>query len=207
MLSALVLFPYTARAGLIAYGIDYTVEYITPQSIGAVGNHYFGFFAVDDAILATDGLNQPGVVFGFVTKIESNIWSSNFPNPVSDFSGFRGPGGLGAASPGFDVVLGEIVNMRGGVFGGGDFPFIDFSSNNGPGAPDYFPPTDGCTGSYCGNQANQFWTLGGSPGVENSGFAFGGSMLIHRVPEPSTVFLLALGLVGLAVSRTCRAQS
>jgi hypothetical protein len=76
-------------------------------------------------------LNKPGVVFGFFTKIESMIWSSNFPYPVSDFSGFRGPDGLGSASPGFDVVAGQIVNLRGGVFGTSDFPFIDFST--GPG--------------------------------------------------------------------------
>jgi hypothetical protein len=76
-------------------------------------------------------LNKPGVVFGFFTKIESMIWSSNFPYPVSDFSGFRGPDGLGSASPGSDVVAGQIVNLRGGVFGTSDFPFIDFST--GPG--------------------------------------------------------------------------
>ena len=99
MLVALLSFPTVAQAGLIAYTIDYIVQYLVPtggsEPVGAIGNHYFGIFAVDDEILATDGLNKPGVVFGFLSKIESVIWSSNFVHPISDFSGFRGPGGLG----------------------------------------------------------------------------------------------------------------
>jgi hypothetical protein len=203
-LVALSIYCPVANAGLVAYQIDYTVEYFGQGPIDpdvTIGKKYFGFFALNDAILATDGLNKPGEVFGFYTRFEDVIWSSNFPYPVSQFVGFRGPGGLGAPSPGFDVYGGQIVNLRGGVFGHADVPFIDFSTNFGPGAPPFTGnPTDGCTGSYCGNDANHFWTLSSySDGVFGPGAgAFGGLMTIHRVAEPEiyALMLAGLGLLG-----------
>lgn len=138
-------FGQSAQASLIGYRIDCTVEYFLNDTISrpnpavAIGNVYYGFFAIDDSILTTDGLNKPGDVFAFFTKIVNAIWSSNFPSPISLFEGYRGPDN--SISPGFDVVGGEIVNLRGGVVGPGDAFFIDFSSNARPGSPALLPAT------------------------------------------------------------------
>jgi hypothetical protein len=189
-----------AQAAEVFYGVNFTVEYtmgaMATSSLGtqvAVGNTYYGSFAVDDTLLAADGMNLAGSVSAFNITMEDVSWTLGAPSPASEFAGFRGPGGLGAASPGFDVQGGQIVNLRGGVFGGADYPFVDFSTDARlPSAP-----LAGCTGAYCGNRTNAFFTA-------NSLGAYGGSMGVYAIaaavpePEPTAMVLGGFALVALA---------
>jgi hypothetical protein len=189
------LFAATAvHATPVAYQIDFTVDSLNgtvpadPDVM--IGNKYFGSFVVDSGLLASDGLNQTGIVSDFFVQFEDVIWNFNAPFPLSEFQGFRGPDGLFSASPGFDVLNGDVVNLRGGIFGAADFPFIDFSFD--PDEP--FGPQPGCTGAYCGNKPNAFST-------SNPAGSFSGSMKIARVPEPGMLMLLMAGMIGVVVSR------
>jgi hypothetical protein len=196
--SLLVLvIPFAGWATPIPYTIDFEVKYIeySADSRLAVGNDYSGFFVVDSAILESDGINQAGDVSAFVIVMEEVIWSANLPDPLSAFAGFRGPGGLGADSPGFDTLGAEITNVRGGVFGGGDYPFVDFSTSFDPSLPT--PPFPTNCGNYCGNLANAFWTI-------NPLGAFGGTMRVHRVPEPSSLTLVLVWVALLVIGHRGR---
>jgi len=197
-LTALLAAPITATAIPVTYQIKFTAltgsvsTLTTPAQPGpptiqvedAAGKTYLGLFAVDDEILLTDGINKPGNVDFFYIQMEDNIWGYNHPDNNS-FVGFRGPL-LGAATPGFDVVNGAITNLRGGVFGGGDVPFVDFSlfganTFNAIGRPFVQP---GTTSSFVGSE----------------GMGISGTMEIIRVPEPGVLPLFGLGLLVLAVS-------
>lgn len=156
----------------------------------AVGNVYFGSFAVDSELLVSDGLNKPANVLFFSIKVEDNIWAYNAPFNNS-FGGFRGPTVdspdcgycLGASSPGFDVLHGEITGFRGTVRSPADTPEVAF-------APDTF-------------------TVIGSPqaaaqsryGSTEIGKRISGRMELFRVPEPGTVLLLVAGLLGYVAAR------
>ncbi len=200
--AALLLGAGKTYAVPIAYALEFNVEYFVCGALCTidqrvqVGDRYVGAFVVDSSILASDGLNKPGDVSAFSIRMEDAIWSSSSPFPASLFSGFRGPGGLGSTSPGFDVVAGEIANLRGGVYGAGDFPFVDFSVD----ARVPLPSPGECTGAYCGNSPNSFFTRNPLTG----GSGFGGSMLVSRVSEPPTLLLLGLALAGLAFVRRRR---
>jgi hypothetical protein len=173
---SLLVFAPLANALPISYNFDFTVNFINSASDPDVqlGNVYSGFFVVDDALLATDGLNQNGVLSDFFLQIEDTIWSLTQP---SEFRGFRGPNGLFDTSPGFDVAGGEIVNLRGGVFGASDTPFVDFSFAGVPGS---------------------FFT-------RNPSGEFGGGMGVAPGPvpvmEPNTLLLMGAGLFGLVAWR------
>ena len=107
----------------------------------AVGRTYGGFFTVDDDVLSKTGINS-GTLTAFSIQIENIIWDAFVGHPPgvnNQFVGFRGPipgcstcGNfeLFAPSPGFDVENGTIVALVGGVFGGADFPFVDFLSGS-----------------------------------------------------------------------------
>jgi hypothetical protein len=178
----------TPHAAPISYDIIFEVEYYNQQGTPVdprveLGDIYKGSFTVDDAILSQDGLNKAGIVSAFNITMEDVSWTMGLGYPYSVFSGFRGPGGLGADSPGFDVFGGSITNLRGGVFGSSDIPFVDFSYDFRAGAP---PFPDCATGApYCGNAPNMFWTV--------------------SVPEPETyvMVLLGLGVVGFVNRRLC----
>ena len=205
LLLLLCAFTPLSYAAPISYGINYVVQHLDPLGLGpmldpriAVGNVYTGSFTVDSAILAQDGINKSGSISAFTTTMEDVSWTTGLPFPMSEFAGFRGPNGFGDVSPGFDVINGQITNLRGGVFGSADFPFIDFSLNVR--LPSGIDPS--CTtGAFCGNSPNSFWTLNRLGG-------FGGSMTIFAIPEPETYALALLGLaIGGAMTRRRKAAS
>jgi hypothetical protein len=203
-LAALLGAPLTATAIPITYQIKFTAltgsvttsTYPDPlgsptnQAEDAAGKVYFGLFAVDDEVLSTDGIGKPGNLDFFYIQMEDNIWGYNSAADNS-FVGFRGPDPanpfctstscLFAPSPGFDVVNGTITNLRGGVFGFADIPFVDFSPLGG---------------------LNTF-AASGHPFIEPGGTStyvsnIVGTMEILPVTEPDTVLLSGLGLLMLA---------
>jgi hypothetical protein len=194
ILAALLVGPISANAEPILYGLMFEVDYLDASAPIAprveIGDRFFGSFMIESGILGADGLNKGGELIDLGIRFEDVSWCFNLSCPDNVFEGFRGPDEpfLGAPSPGFDVLHGEIVNLRGGVFGGADYPFINFSTDlNAP-----FPGD--CSGAYCGNHPNSFWTV-------NPLGAFGGSMLVNRVPEQGTFSLLAVGLIGFGTVR------
>jgi hypothetical protein len=198
--SALTCVP-PAGAAPISYGIKYEVQYFGQGSqipIDArvqLGDVYYGSISFDDAILGAAGINLPGSISAFTTSFEDVTWTLGQPYPLSQFAGFRGPNGLGSASPGLDVLNGELVNLRGGIFGTGDVPFIDFSSDLR--IPYVQDPT--CSGAYCGNISSSFWSLSSLGG-------FGGSMQVYAVPEPPTAPIVLVGLALLGIFFRFRKQ-
>lgn len=201
-LAALLAAPLTATAIPVTYQIKFTTitgsvsTYIpaTPSApsfsheVDAAGKVYFGLFAVDDEILLTDGINKPGNVDFFYIQMEDNIWGYNLAADNS-FVGFRGPVAgdgswcptecMAAQSPGFDVVNGAITNLRGGVYGRQDSPFVDFSL--------FGPNTFNARGYPLTNGA---WDT----------FVGIGTMEIFRVPEPATLSLFGFGVLVLTLS-------
>lgn len=197
--AALLFLSFAAQATPVTYGMEFRVGYLGCDFCGnppidpriQVGNSYFGSFTVDDAILAADGLNIAGVVSAFRISIEDVLWDSVIPSAQNSFHGFRGPSGLFSPSPGFDIVGGEIVNVRGGIFGESDFPFVDFSTDVRVAGD---PNACGAGSKYCGNVANAFWT-------RNDLGEFGGTMTVHRIAEPASLAIFGFGLMGVVARR------
>jgi hypothetical protein len=182
----------------IRYGLEFRVQYVDSQmdSRLQVGNSYLGSLIVDDGLLLADGINKVGVVSAFRIQMEDVIWDLNLATPLNEFLGFRGPEGLGSTSPGFDVLGGSVTNLRGGVFGSSDFPFVDFSTNSHS-AFSRSANACGANPTYCGNAANYFST-------NNQLGIFGGSMLVYDVPQPATVLLFLTGFLGVLAYRSRR---
>lgn len=194
--------PLTAGAIPVTYQIKFTVLTgsvvtltIPPQpgaptitEVDGAGKVYFGEFAVDDQLLQTDGMNKSGTLDYFRIQMEGNTWGFNDPSNNS-FAGFRGPNGLGSFSPGFDVVNGTITNLRGGVYGQSDVPFVDFSLLG----------------------ANTFNALGKpffAPGTSSSFVRDAmGSMEIFRIPEPGTLAMCGFGLLLMLTTLRSRRRS
>lgn len=165
----------------------------------AAGNIYYGGFGIDDSILENNGFNKQGLLYYFWITMEDNTWGYNYPTDNS-FAGFRGPAGFDV-SPGFDVVGGTIVDIRGGVFGTGDIPFVDFSGGSGEVVP-------GCVGAYCGSTSNQFsavgWRVppeGGTVRYADPEFGVRGTLHIVPVPLPTAGWLLVSAFGAVAALR------
>lgn len=201
VLVAILGAPLTAGAVPVTFQIKFTVltgSVVTLDLTGpsgpsitevdGAGKVYFGEFAVDDQLLLTDGTNKSGTLDFFRIQMEGNIWGYNDATNNS-FAGFRGPDGLGSLSPGFDVANGTITNLRGGVFGQSDVPFVDFSlfganTFNALGKPFFIP---GTSSSFVRDAM--------------------GTMEILRMPEPGTLALAGLGLLMVLTSLRSRRRS
>ena len=189
-----ILTPATSFATPVSYQIEFNVDTIggatdpgdcspgEPNGAGgfscsvAVGDTYFGSVTIDDALLGEDGENLAALVYDLVIEIAGITWDYLAPYPDSAFYGFRGPGGLGADSPGFDVLDGEVVNLQGGVYGLSDVPYVDFSPLGPDGGLNRFGAGDGRTWAY-------------------------GDMSIFRIPEAPTWTLFVIGLVAAFAAR------
>lgn len=200
LIYVLALMPLATYATPVVYNMTLEIDTVHTSASSPVyqsGNRYHGHFAVDDAVLAQDGLNRIGSLTAFVMTIEDYVWDIN--DPTSEFDGFRGPDScfsgspplaacLGANAPGFDVANGEIVNLRGGVHGRQDTPFIDMSF----GSP------------------RATWTSLGSHRPNASYGRFSGFLTVSRaaapVPEPSSLLAgLCLALL-MAIKHRVRAR-
>jgi len=201
--SVLACTPFVASAVPITYQLQFTVTSGSVESAivqpdgsvvfnqtSAVGNTYFGSFGLDSSFLSTDGMNRSATLDFFSIQMEDNIWGFNSTN--NSLVGFRGPtlsnpgctACVGALSPGFDILNGDIVALHGGVYGMFDVPFVDFL------AGDTFEALGGrlsvaSSSQYVGTRQNQTVL---------------GSMRIVRIPEPgSALVLFGLGAFGLAL--------
>ncbi len=211
-LIALIVTSPIAAAIPILYGVEFKVESgnVVTQAFdeagnfstttrNAVGNEYFGAFAVDSDVLQSDGIGKTGTLYFLFIKMEDNAWAYNFPGNNS-LTGIIGPNGAwcqeprplcrGAAAPGFDVMNGEVIDLRGGVYGAGDIPFVNFSIR--PDEHHQFGAWGDPSSASSGN---------GLPGQSFSVLVGGrGAMRVFRVPEPDAIGLLLLGLVGLGLT-------
>lgn len=211
-LTLLIAAPLSAFAIPVTYQMKFTVlsgkvlTAIVPTPLGpptiteadAAGKVYLGLFALDSDILLTDGIGKLGDLDFFFIQMEDNIWGYNLAANNS-FGGFRGPtGSLGAPSPGFDVVNGEITNIRGDVHGPSDVPFVSFSND--------VANTFSARGLLQFLQDGTPYSVLSGEGALPLGVAVG-TMEIFRVPEPGTFVLFGLGLVALGLMRRRRLRS
>lgn len=125
-----------------------------------------------------NGTALHGLMTNFYLQIGTRVYDQNHPN--DDFIGFRGwlpeeprcVACIGGVSPSITVEGGEVTDLIGGVYGVGDGTGVDFFGNN----------------LYVG------WS-GGSTHIYMTG-------AISRVPEPSTLYVLGIGLsTALSLSR------
>ena len=136
------------------------------------GQVFGGTLVVEDTLLATDGDRVGGLV-----SLDLNLAGVNWGYDIlagysGSLCGFRSSEELGAVSPSFIIKEGQLVGWSGGVFGGGDYPFIDFSDTK-------FASMDA-------------WFSGPISG--DTKFT-----LVETVPEPSGTLLLIMGLGGVLV--------
>lgn len=201
-----------AEAAFVDYQITFTVTSGVGYDCGTTeeewqegctefdptGNVYYGSFGIDDSLLATDGLNKPGVLSHFIIQMEGNIWAAEWINGVRQFHptnnslmGFYGPEGFNVV-PGFDVIGGQVVDIRGGVYGSGDEPLVDLSGW------DHYSheQVEGCLGFFCGVGTNVFKVSGNYQNSLDGRYLLAqGTMHITPVPVPTAAWLF-MGAVG-----------
>lgn len=192
-----------ANAIPVSYGMKFIVDsgtaWTTPDdgisrtAYDAVGNVYYGKFTVDSDVLGTDGLGKVAEVLSLYIKMEDNVWAYNAPgnNSLWGILGADCEDGemycRNASALRFDVLDGEIVDLYGGVYGEGDSPWVDFN-----------------VASAGENVHHRFGAVGGSlmDRIPTSYLEYGyGEILVYRLPEPGTLSLLGLGIIGLVLTR------
>ena len=180
-LAALPLSAGRLHASPVTYQIDFVVgsaenTYGGPFDAGhidgftyqpAIGDVFHAFVTLDDAALAVDGDHIGVPLDAFRLEIAGLVWDPNDPSSV--FWGFRGPN-TSALSPILVSSGGVLTGLKGGVYGGGDVPFVDFFDN----------------GSYNAYDGDNAISGGMQPGGPAS-----------SVPEPGTPWALGAGVAGL----------
>jgi len=144
----------------------------------SLGDTFVGQFTVDDSVLLGDGIKDGVPITNFFLKIGRVAWDQNGGDPDNFFGGFRDSHQSLAPSPGLVVSGGALVDLRGGVIGGGDVPFVDFTT---------FSP----------HRFIAFDAFGSSE--------IPGSLRIGAVPEPSTFLLTLIGALSLCAVARARA--
>lgn len=182
-----------AAAQLTGYDLVLTIEsvqHVSPcqsaspfrQSFGCIeaGDSFSGSFAVDTAILGSDGLTQSAAIHDFYLPFGSLVYATGPLNTA--LAGFRNPA-LGAAAPGFLIENGQVVDFFGGVYSFADSPFIDMNGSYSV-ARNHFYAYDGATAAY------------------------GTLSIASPAPEPDTLAMLAagFGMVVLVVRRRRKAS-
>jgi PEP-CTERM motif len=185
---AFLLTPALAQATFVPYQFTLTITEIRDPSFSStqtcvdfdtgfplgvqfrcsLGDVIVGHFSVDDSLLALTGTNLPGTITNFFLQIGEVVWDQQNPGPLG--SAFGGfRGPTGfGPSPGFDVAGGVITGLRGGVHSPADWPTTDFFVTR-------FIAEDWIDGNL-----------------------ITGTLSVERVPEPASLFLMALGVITLA---------
>jgi hypothetical protein len=144
-----LLFGAPAQAAVVAHDLVLQVERVGSASgIGGApcftptpprrsfgcdirpGDIFIGHFSVDDSLLAREGDNLNGPIFHFFLQIGTVVWDQDHPSDLAGFRQFVEGDSTGlvrlASAPSFNIHGGRITALTGGVFGGGDAPFVDF---------------------------------------------------------------------------------
>jgi hypothetical protein len=142
-----LLVPSTAFSGLLPYGFALHVEQtIFPPGIShpidpffpvrtypldtQPGHIFHGHFYIDSNVLATDGFKDNQIIKHFWLQIGDIVWDQDRPYFVqpdpSDFASFHSDVTTFGTSPDLVVQGGKLVGFGGGVFSGGDSPYVDF---------------------------------------------------------------------------------
>lgn len=203
----------SAGATEVFYRVKFTIDYIDPSSSAAfaslvsppsIGQKFYALVGIDDLILGSDGVNKPGKILDFVAQLGSTYFNLNQP---SDFFGFQGPClgpmvctlvensvyGFNSRFLGFDVQAGQISGMYGGVYDSSDATFIDFGGYG--------------SNSLTGKKYQAIAKFQQIQGLSSPNFTtyrtvfFNGTQEIERIPEPQSIALFCVGLLGIFVMR------
>jgi hypothetical protein len=90
------------------------------------GQQFIGTFSIDDALLSLEGDELHAQMYSFNLSVGTYEWDMLRPHPLTQFSGFEGPG----HSLRFSVSNGAITALGGGVHDDGDVSFMHFQDNS-----------------------------------------------------------------------------
>jgi hypothetical protein len=184
-LAATVLGLIVLASTAVADPIDYvvrlevqakTVIFSIPDDIGfggvSVGDVYWGTFTSDDSVLLMDGDEVPGLFSAFRVQLGGLVWDMS--DAGSAFSGFRGP-----------LVYGGSASL------GAPSPGVRVSGGE---IVDLY-------GGVHGSDDIPFVDFGGVNDflAYDGAVQLAGSLTVAPIPEPSTLVLLGLCVVGLFV--------